>query len=529
MNVTLRSICVVLVAAYALLSYAAAGDATAQSPFYEKYMKPGDTPIGSISLNWHAMAIADVLFILSSKEYLDFNYKLDPQVKGTITLHMESRRIDKRELWAVLEVLLRTCDAYCAPDDNQGNPIIKVVPFCAMPKEPPTGEWNATISNVHYADIPVRNGPPKEIFEVIKPFFTNGATAILLAGENRIRFVETPSNVLKLRHLIDKLDRVRDESKDQSVDDALKSQPPFYEKYLKPDDESIPVQLKWDALPLTDVLSILSSKGFLDFNYLLDSRVKGTATLSVDKLMSRRELWQLFEQTLMTCGACCVPENQFIKIIPFWVTNKEPRADIQNASTSNIYLTFIPLRHISVNDLTMKIKSSLTAGATLMPLRKEILLVETPSNAARLLPMIKSLDSVPVDGKKAEQDYLLAGDVLKNDGVLLICDNSSYYAFKADGSFHSFPNSVGGRCFIGTWKQSGSNPLKLEVTAQKSWMNGAQPQAQPQDDYRRIVFFVYRGIKYPVNKSYPYAVDYKEVFGCYFFIDELTKISKPDK
>jgi len=206
--------------------------------------------------------------------------------------------------------------------------------------------------------------------------------------------------------LIERLDSARAERKDQNVADALKAQPPFYEKYLKQEgeDKSVPVQLKWEAMPIADVLSILSSKEFLEFNYLLSPEVKGTVTMSLDKRMSRRELWQFFEQTLLTCGACCVPEDSLIKIIPIARMAKEPRVDIQNASVSNIYLAFIHIRNNPVRDVIEKMKPSLTAGTIVivLPLSNEILLVETPSNAARLLPMIESLDKAPADAKKVD-------------------------------------------------------------------------------------------------------------------------------
>ena len=127
----------------------------------------------------------------------------------------------------------------------------------------------------------------------------------------------------------------------------------------------------------------------------------------------------------------------------------------------------------------------------------------------------------------ADQNYLVPGDVLKNDGVLLICDGSSYYAFKSDGGFRSFPHGMSGRCFDGTCKskKTDDNPVKLEVTAKLGWENGIQSK----DDYRRIVFFVYAGRKRPVDKSDFGAFGYKEVFQGYFIIDELTEMPKPDK
>ena len=81
-----------------------------------------------------------------------------------------------------------------------------------------------------------------------------------------------------------------------------------------------------------------------------------------------------------------------------------PIADIQNAATSNIYLAFIHIRNIPVKDIIDKITHCRTPGSTviLLPLSNEMLLVETPSCAARLLPMIESLDKAPADAKKVD-------------------------------------------------------------------------------------------------------------------------------
>jgi hypothetical protein len=128
--------------------------------------------------------------------------------------------------------------------------------------------------------------------------------------------------------------------------------------------------------------------------------------------------------------------------------------------------------------------------------------------------------------RAAESSYLDAGDVLKTDGVLLICDNSSYFSFKADGVFRSFPRGASGRSLDGVWKKTNDNPLRVEVVAKVGWVNGSQPQG---DDYRKIVFVIYGGSKRAVQRSDFAASQYKEVFEGYFILDELTKIAGPAK
>ena len=63
----------------------------------------------------------------------------------------------------------------------------------------------------------------------------------------------------------------------------------YFEKYLKPEDDTPqPFTLNTDAMPITDIVTIFASE--LNFNYILDPRVKGTVTISVNSKMTKRDL-----------------------------------------------------------------------------------------------------------------------------------------------------------------------------------------------------------------------------------------------
>jgi hypothetical protein len=110
--------------------------------------------------------------------------------------------------------------------------------------------------------------------------------------------------------------------------------------------------------------------------------------------------------------------------------------------------------------------------------------------------------------------------VFKQDGILRISDGSSYYEFKTNGTFRSIPVGMSGRTFTGTWTSSADpNYLHFTVTAKMGWMNGIEP---PQDDWR-IVFAVSSGTRHPAERFR------QATFDCYWFIEELRKIPKPDK
>jgi hypothetical protein len=109
----------------------------------------------------------------------------------------------------------------------------------------------------------------------------------------------------------------------------------------------------------------------------------------------------------------------------------------------------------------------------------------------------------------AKAHTLDPSDVLKQDGILRISDGSSYYEFNTNGTFWSFPIGMSGRCFAGTWTSNADpNSLHFTVKAKRSWKNGI---VTPPGDWK-IVFTVYLA-----------------TFDCYWIIEELANISKPDK
>ena len=126
----------------------------------------------------------------------------------------------------------------------------------------------------------------------------------------------------------------------------------------------------------------------------------------------------------------------------------------------------------------------------------------------------------------ADPNYTDPADIIKADGVLVISDGSSLYEFKNDGTFHSHPMGMDGRLLDGTWTSGGGiRSMTLTATAKMSWVNGPQPK----DEYRKIVFLLYPGGKRPPDKRRIGELQHKEIFDCYFLIQEFTKITKPEK
>mgnify|MGYP003589691021 CR=1 FL=1 len=124
----------------------------------------------------------------------------------------------------------------------------------------------------------------------------------------------------------------------------------------------------------------------------------------------------------------------------------------------------------------------------------------------------------------AEDDRIDPMTVINSEGLLVLSDGSSIYRFNKDGSFYSHPMGLCGRVFRGTWSAKDSQPTTFTAIAKYSWQNGASAI----DDYREISFAVYSGTLRPSDHRYFGEGGYTNIFDCYFLIQELKKIPKPE-
>lgn len=114
-------------------------------------------------------------------------------------------------------------------------------------------------------------------------------------------------------------------------------------------------------------------------------------------------------------------------------------------------------------------------------------------------------------------------ELIKAEGELTLTDNASFFVFKSDGTFLSFPNGMSGRTMKGTWTSPPGEPLRFEVLAVQSWMNGASAP----DDHRKLSFAIYGGKMRPFSPQLGASVE--KVFDGYWILEELSKAPKPAK
>lgn len=169
---------------------------------------------------------------------------------------------------------------------------------------------------------------------------------------------------------------------------------PFYEKYIKTEDvdKAEDVVLSFDATEISEAVPAFAQ--FLGFNYLLDPKVKGTVTMTLNTKMTKRQVWEVFEQILWLSGAYCSPDGEILHILPFKNMPQERRMLVKHSALANVEVSIINVQNTSVKDLIEKIKPFLTEGASAIdiPYQNAIMLVEAPSNMPKLRTLIEMLD-----------------------------------------------------------------------------------------------------------------------------------------
>lgn len=161
---------------------------------------------------------------------------------------------------------------------------------------------------------------------------------------------------------------------------------------LKHPDEKVKVQFNFDADEVPKVVEQFAA--VLDFQYYIDPGVSGTVTMTIDTEMTRKESWQLFEHILWIAGAYVSRNNGFVHILPFSKMPEERRLFARHKPIPNVTVEIIRLYNTAPTDIAGIIKTYLTQGATATPIPglNSLLIVEAPSNMAKIRHLIKELD-----------------------------------------------------------------------------------------------------------------------------------------
>lgn len=189
-----------------------------------------------------------------------------------------------------------------------------------------------------------------------------------------------------------KFDEFIPEIETEKVKEEVKRNEPFYKEFLKDvKDEPIEVKINFDATPLSDIIPAFVD--ILKFNYVVDPKVSGSVTMSLEAKLTKREIWQTFEQILWFCGAYCTPEGGILHIFPMTKMPQEHRI-FDKDKPANIEVCLFKPDNIPVKNLTEVLKPFMTEGAKVveMPEQNSILVIESPENAAKLNSLFRMVD-----------------------------------------------------------------------------------------------------------------------------------------
>lgn len=177
----------------------------------------------------------------------------------------------------------------------------------------------------------------------------------------------------------------------------------FYEKFLEgKEDQPEAVTLNFDAVSLNEVVQYFSDT--LEFKYIFDPRVKpNNVTLMLGEMqLTKRQMWQLFEQVLWLSGAYCSPGvGNIINIYPFLLMPQEQNALGGKEPAANVIVRLVTLKYATTKDILDKIQPFMTEGAKAIevPTQNGILIIETPANFGKIEELISLLD------KKGRADW----------------------------------------------------------------------------------------------------------------------------
>ncbi len=177
---------------------ATATESTTAARFYEDYiLMDGDEEL-AVSLVFNSAPLLDVLPAFA--DVLGFNYLIDSDLKGVVTLNINSM-MTKRELWETFDKMLNLAGAGVVIE----NQLFRIVSLSKLPMQPDLRIGGGNSSEVFcYA---LKNELAANAVTQIKPFMGKDAVAVPLTTPNAILISDDSSNIVKLSQLLEIIDQ----------------------------------------------------------------------------------------------------------------------------------------------------------------------------------------------------------------------------------------------------------------------------------------------------------------------------------
>ena len=201
---------------------------------------------------------------------------------------------------------------------------------------------------------------------------------------------DEPAGAGELQSLAEKLSR--DEKKTET--ERRRRPTPFYEDFILIDDnEPVEVALIFNSVPLVDTLPAFADA--LGFNFTADSDLKSVITLNINSTMTRRELWEAFDEMLKAAGTGVVRNGQMLKFMP---AEKMPAQYAMRGGRNRFGATTEVISYALVNanskDMATQLKPFLTKEGTIVELAKQNMLMITDhgDNIPKLKQILEVVD-----------------------------------------------------------------------------------------------------------------------------------------
>ncbi len=170
----------------------------------------------------------------------------------------------------------------------------------------------------------------------------------------------------------------------------------FYDKEpwtSKTANKKVDVNFNFNSASLGDVIPAFAD--MLNFNYLTDPGLKGSVTISLSAKLTKREIWEVFENLLLLSGAWCSPGAG--NVLHIRGIDKMPEDhylfDKAGAAKGAGVLEF-QLKNIEAQVAANQIKPFMSPGGTVLELKDQnrLIVVESPENIGKLGRLLRLID-----------------------------------------------------------------------------------------------------------------------------------------
>lgn len=167
-------------------------------PFYEEFILLDADEKLPVSLVFNSAPLLDVLPAFA--DVLGFNFVADPELKGTITINLNST-MSRRELWNTFDKVLSLSGAGAVVNES----LLRIVPLSKLAQQPDLAVSREEEAEVYY--YPLKNATAKDVVTQIKPFLGKDSVCVELTRPNAVVVSDDRANIPKIRQLLDIIDR----------------------------------------------------------------------------------------------------------------------------------------------------------------------------------------------------------------------------------------------------------------------------------------------------------------------------------